>query len=70
MSIEEVIIADAPLLLPTGDLKIVSDAKGTFISWPKKLVQVSVPHEEILVKTPPEAPTPELIEKPKLDAKE
>ena len=70
MSVEEVIIVDAPLPLLTDDLKIVSDAKGTFISWPKKLVQVCVPHEEIPIKAPLEAPVPEVVEKPNFDAKE
>ena len=70
VSVEEVIIVDVPLPLPTDDLKIVSDVKGTFISWPKKLVDVSNPYEEILIKTPLEAPAPKVVEKPKLDAKE
>ncbi|KAI9084185.1 hypothetical protein K1719_033856 [Acacia pycnantha] len=38
-----------PVPLPTDELKVVSDVKGTFISWPVKLVDVS---------TPPQAPPP------------
>ena len=61
VSVEEVII-DAPVLLPTGEVKVVSDVIRTFISWPANLVHVS---------TPPEAPAlPELVGTAKLSAKD
>ena len=43
------VIIDASLPFPTDELKIVSDVKGTFCSWPVKLVNVS---------TTPKASTP------------
>ena len=62
LSIEEVIITDVPFPFPTGDLKIISDVKGTFILWPMNLVHGS---------TPPEAPVPlEVVDMVKLSAKD
>ena len=55
VSVDKVII-DASLPLPTDELKIVSDVKGTFCSWPVKLVNVSTAPEAST--PPPQAPSP------------
>ena len=66
VSVEKVII-DAPLPLPTDELKLVSDVKGTFISWPVKLVHVSTlleasspPRQAPPPRHPPSRPTAKL----------
>jgi len=55
VSVEKVIV-DAPLPLPTDELKRVSDAKGTFTSWPVKLVNVSTAPQASI--PPPKSPPP------------
>ena len=55
VSVEKVTI-DAPLPLPTDEMKLVSDVKGTFIPWPVKLVHVSTPPQ--VASPAPQVPSP------------
>ena len=65
VSVEEVIIADAPIPIPSEEFKIVSDALGTFISWPKNLVSVRAADSPIRASTP--APFPHEVSQPPLN---
>jgi len=55
VSVEEVIIADAPVPIPSDEFNIVSNVLGTFILWPKNLVSSRV--EETPTTAPP-SPAP------------
>ena len=68
VSVEEVIIADAPVPIPCDDLKIVSDVLGTFILWPKNLVSVRADDEETPVTPPIAAPSTQEVAQPQLNA--
>ena len=68
MSVEEVIIADAPISIPCDDLNIVSDVLGTFILWPKDLVFVRADDEETPVTLPIAAPSTQEVAQPQLNA--
>ena len=68
VSVEEVIIADAPIPIPCDYLKIVSDVLDTFIIWPKNLVSIRVDDEETPVTSPIIAPSTQEVAQPQLNA--
>ena len=39
VSVEEVIVADAPVLVPTDEVSLVGQALHTFLAWPTHLVK-------------------------------
>ncbi|KAL5141682.1 hypothetical protein HKD37_09G024985 [Glycine soja] len=53
VSVEEVIVADAPVLVPTDEVSLVGQALQTFLAWPTHLVAVSPAK-------PPPKPDPEV----------
>ena len=66
VSFEEVIIADAPIPIPSDELNIVSDVLGTFILWPKNLISVRADEETPF--TPPIlAPSTQEVSQPRLN---
>jgi len=38
--VEDIRDATAPVPVPTGEVQVVGDAIGTFISWPKELIKL------------------------------
>ncbi|KAL5184627.1 hypothetical protein HKD37_17G048310 [Glycine soja] len=61
VSVEEVIDADAPVLVPTDEVSLVGQTLHTFLAWPTHLVK-SLFHEQVAVSPakPPPKPDPEV----------
>ena len=53
VTVEAVLIGDALVPIPTDEVKTVSQAKGTFILWPKHLVSDHVASSPDQLPTPP-----------------
>lgn len=53
VTVEDVLIGDALVPMPTDEVKTVSQAKGTFILWPKHLVLNHVTSSPSQLPTPP-----------------
>ncbi|KAH1202922.1 hypothetical protein GmHk_17G049267 [Glycine max] len=59
VSVEEVIDADAPVLVPTDEVSLVGQTLHTFLAWPTHLVK-SLFHEQVAVSPAKPPPKPDL----------
>jgi len=48
--VEDIRDATAPVPVPTGEVQVVGDTIGTFISWPKELIK-SISTKKVCVST-------------------